>query len=390
MTMHQHKRSMLSGAIELKDGELDPNELVLKSITELQTNVDDRLKAVEGKGVDPKLTERLDRLEAKMNRPGTGVEGGDDKGNDLEAKAFAQFVRKGREALGADEIKTLRVSDDTSGGFLAPDQFVAEIIRNLVLVSNIRQYARVMQTSAGGVILPKRTGTLTAKWVGETETRPPTQPTYGQEEIPINEIACYVDISNRLLEDAAVDIASELSFDFAEEFGRIEGAAFVNGDGIKKPLGIMADPGVPYVANGNATTIQPDGLLALMYALPAYYRNRGEWILNGASIAKVRSLKDAQGRYLWQESLADGQPATLMGRPVVEAPDMADVASGAFPIAYGDIGTGFRIFDRVGLSVLRDPYTQQTNGIVRFHARRRVGAGVVVPQAIRKLKMATS
>jgi HK97 family phage major capsid protein len=370
----------------------DPLAAATQAVDELRTgfetfrtSTDERI-ATELRGV----TERLQGLETRLNRPGAGGQQERQDDNAVERRAFVGFVRHGRETLPDIEARALRVSDQPSGGYLAPDQFEAVLLRELVEVSPIRTAARVTQTSAGAVIMPRRTGTLTAKWVGETETRPGTEPTYGQVEIPVHEMACWVDVSNRLLEDSAINIEDELAFDFAEEFGRLEGEAFVFGDGVKKPIGIMSDAGVTAVPNGNATTLAPDSLIRLMYDLPAQYRNRGSWLLNGGSIATVRLIKDSNGRFLWQESLAEGQPPTLLGRPVIEAPDMPDIAADAFPIAYGDFGAGYRILDRIGLSVLRDPYTQQTNGIVRFHARRRVGAGVVRPEAIRKLRMATS
>lgn len=341
---------------------------------EAETRRDDELKAL--------------RTEiAALKRPGGGS---DDDAPKIEEKAFWGFVRGGSESLEPDERKALVVSDDTRGGFLAPEQFEAQLQKELVEISPIRQAARVTQTTAGRVVWPKRTGTITAKWVGEVEERPRTEPTYGQAALDVHEMAAYIDVSNWLLEDSAIDLAAELSSDFAEEFGRLEGVAFVNGDGIKKPVGIMNDASVPTVLNGHATDLNPDSLIRLMYDLPAYYRNRGSFLLNGASIANIRLLKDGNGRYLWQDSLTEGTPNTLLGRPVVEATDMEDVAANAFPVVYGDFNAGFRIADRVGLSVLRDPYTVATEGLVRFHGRRRVGAGVIRPDAFRKLKMATS
>lgn len=324
---------------------------------------------------------------AALKRPG-GED--DDKAEKVEVKAFWGFVRGGTEALEPDERKALVVSDDTRGGFLAPEQFEAQLQKELVEISPIRQAARVTPTTAGRVVWPKRTGTITAKWVGETEERSKTEPTYGQAALDVHEMAAFIDVSNWLLEDSAIDLAAELSSDFAEEFGRLEGLAFINGDGIKKPVGIMNDPAVPYVPNGHATNFSADALITMMYDLPAFYRNRGSFLLNGASIATIRKLKDGDGRYIWQEGLTAGAPNTLLGRPVVEAVDMPDIESGAFPVVYGDFNAGYRIADRFGLSVLRDPYTQATEGLVRFHGRRRVGAGVIRPDSFRKLKMATS
>ena len=142
---------------------------------------------------------------------------------------------------------------------------------------------------------------------------PETGPTYGQLEIPVHEMACYVDVSNRLLEDAAVNVEDEVAFDLAEEFGRLEGVAFVNGDGVKKPVGVMAAAGVPTASTATRRTCSADALITLMYALPAVYRNSGAWMMNGTTLATVRKLKDGQGNYLWQPAIR--RPAGNDPRP---------------------------------------------------------------------------
>jgi HK97 family phage major capsid protein len=251
--------------------------------------------------------------------------------------------------------------------------------------------ARVGSTASGSVIIPRRTGAPTASWVGETETRSATQSAYGQIEIEIHEMACYIDVSNRLLEDAAVDIAAEVAFDIAEEFGRAEGEAFVEGNGVKRPLGFMSDTNIGYTPGTDSSAVKAEGLIDLYYALKPFYRQRGTWLMNGATIAAVRKLKDAvTGTYIWQPALTAGQPETLLGRPIVECTDMPDVSGNEYPIAFGDFASGYRIYDRIGLSILRDPYSVATSGLTRFHARRRVGGAVVRAEAIRKLKVATS
>lgn len=327
-----------------------------------------------------------DRIETKLARPGARIEKKDD-GETTEAKSFTSFLRKGFEALPSDEVKTLRIADDTAGGFLAPDRFVAELLKNLVLFSPLRSVARVASTAAGSVILPVRTGAITASWVGETQQRPETSPSYGQVEMPVHELACYVDVSNKMLEDAAFDVASDLSRDFAEEFGRAEGAAFVNGDGVKKPVGVLTHAGIETVANGDAAIINPDGILDLFHALPTAYAANAAWGMNRSAIGAIRKLKDGDGRYLWTEPLSEGALPSILGRPVVEMPDMPNAEANSTPIIFGDFGMGYRIFDRVNLSVLRDPYTVQTSGLVRFHARRRVAGGVAKAECFRMLKM---
>ncbi len=144
------------------------------------------------------------------------------------------------------------------------------------------------------------------------------------------------------------------------------------------------------MANGHATNLIPDALINVMYSLPAAYRNTGSWLMNGTTLGVVMKLKDGQNNFLWQPSYQAGQPSTLLGRPVIEDPTMPDPVGNAFPIFYGDFSKAYRIYDRVGMSILRDPYTQATKGMVRFHARRRVGGGPVLTEALRKLKMATS
>lgn len=396
---HASKRALLSGAIELKEGDDDPGSVVQKALDDLQKTVDERLKAIEGKSDASKLAElekkfadaqkRADDLELKMQRPGAHAPR--DERKERETKAFSTFLRHGREALGAEEVKSLQVSPDTQGGYLAPPEFSAEVDKNIVQFSPVRQAARVGQTASGSVLIPKRTGAPNASWVDETETRPETQATYGQIEIPISEAACYIDVSIKLLEDAAVNVEAEVAFDLSEEFGRIEGLAFVSGDGVKKPLGFMASADVLSVNGGEASVIAADGLIDIFYALAPFYRQRGTWMMNGSTLAAIRKLKDeATGAYLWQPGLAAGQPETILGRPVVEAVDMPDIQAGAFPVAFGDFANAYRIYDRVSISLLRDPYTVATKGLVRFHARRRVGGAIVRAEAIRKLKIATA
>ncbi|MBI5260260.1 MAG: phage major capsid protein [Bradyrhizobium sp.] len=333
--------------------------------------------------------DRLDRIETRLNRPGFGRDQVETSEQQAARARFATFLRYGPEGMEPGDRRALVVGDDTKGGYLAPAEFVAEILRGLVQFSPVRAAARVGTTAAGEVLIPKRTGRLTARWVGETETRTSTEPSYGQLRIPVNEAACYVDVSNQMIEDAAVDIAAELALDLAEEFGRLEGAGFVSGDGNKQPLGFMADADVPSVSSGLAANIDPDSLIDALYALAPYYRNRSAWMMNGTTLANVRKFKSGDGQYLWQPSIAAGQPETILGRPVVEAVDMPDIGAGAFPVVIGDFQSGYRIYDRIQLGVTRDPYTIATSGQTRFHARRRVGGGVAKAEAFRKLKCST-
>lgn len=398
---HVSERAMIAGAIELKGDDDEPIAIVQKAIDDLTKSIDDRIKAIEAKGGNAdtdatlkKLVDRLDALEKKSNRPDTGKDDKtDDEKVEAERKAFGSYLRLGNNAP-ADELKTLVVSSDPQGGYLAPNEMSTEMIRDITQYSPIRGLASVRSTTQPGVTYPKRTGITNGLWKGELQAAGASEPTFAQTEIPVREVNTYVDISNQLLQDSAGQAEAEVRLALGEDFGQKEGAAFVKGTGVLDPEGILVAAGVGYTATGNASTLgsaPADKLIDLFYSLKAAYRNRGTWLMNGTTLASIRKLKDSTTNiYLWQPSLAAGQPETILGRPVVEDPEMPDVGAAAEPIVFGDIATAYRIIDRVGLSILVNPYLLATTGITRIHATRRVGGRVVQPAAIKKLRCATS
>ncbi len=390
--MHVSRRALVGAAIELKGGDDDPVAGVTKALDTLSRTVDDRLKAVETKADTTAITTRLDQLEAKLNRPGGGDENSDEAAAE-EVKAFGAYLRHGKEA-GPDTLKTLTVSSDPQGGFLAPPEFSTEFIRDLVEFSPIRALATVRTTTSPSVSYPRRTSVTNAKWKGETQAQEGSEPAFGQVEVPIREVNTFVDVSNQLLQDSAGMAEAEVRLALAEDFGQKEGLAFVKGTGVLDPEGLMTSAAVGYTPSGNASTLgsaPADLLISHYYSLPAAYRARGSWLMNGKTLAAVRKLKDGTtGVYLWQPSYQAGQPETLLGRPVIEVPDMDDIGAVAEPIAFGDIATAYRIVDRVSLSILVNPYLLATNGITRIHATRRTGAAVVQPAALKKIRCATS
>lgn len=347
----------------------------------------DRLTAAQ-KAFQVELGSRVDQIETRLNRPGFAIGAGG--GKDQRAPEMADwevFIRRGPGAL--DRQNSLVIGDDTAGGFLAPDGFVADLARNITLFSPIRSLARVSSMSVPSLKLPRRTGKMTGSWVGETEDRPETAPTYGQDDYSAKEMACFVDISNSLLEDSAFDLSAELAIDFAEEFGRLEGKAFVNGTSGKEPEGFMQNADVPVKNSGAAAAVTADGLIDLYHALPWPYRNNAVWGMNAKTLGSVRKHKSGDGLYLLALAGHHNAPATtILGRPVVEMPDLDDEGANKFPVIFADFMQLYRIFDRLQLSVLRDPLTQATKGQLRLHARRRVAGGVRKAEAGVRLKCA--
>ncbi len=331
------------------------------------------------------LSKRLDKIEARSARLPLSPEAGEDG---LEKRAFAAFIKAGKEAMQAEEVRALRSSDSAAGGVTVPEGFASELLKKLNENSPIRALATVTTISTGELVLPKVTANPTAAWVAETAARPSTEPAFAQVKIDAHEAGCYVDVSQRLLEDNAVNLEGELSTMLAAEFARLEGLAFLKGDGTGKPKGIVGHADFTTLANGHATNLSADALIRLMYSLPATYRNRAVWLANGTTIGKLRTLKDGSGNYLWRPSLAEGSPETLLGRPIVEAVDMDDIAADEIPLVFGDIKAAYRVADRVGVSLLRDPFSVATSGLIRFHSRIRVGGDLVRGAAVKGLLMA--
>ncbi|KQN72395.1 phage major capsid protein [Devosia sp. Leaf64] len=358
--------------------------------TPMETATDENA-ALELKAVNDnfaKLTARLDKVEAKANRPAAANDNGNVPTEAL--KSFGNYLRLGRMDADTIERKALTVANDAPNYVLAPKEVSEEFIRNLVEWSPVRAIADVRTINTHAILLPKRTGITNAKWTGEAVAAEASQPTFGQMEIAVKELTTFVDLSNWMVEDSAEVAEREVRLALAEDFAKKEVTGFVNGTAAAEVKGFMADAGIAAYVNGHATLISADALISMLYSVPGAFRSRGTWAMNGNTLAAVRKLKDGQGNYLWQPSYQAGQPETILGRPVVEMLDMPDIAANTFPIAFGDFKAGYRIYDRLDLSVLSNPFTLATEGQTRFHARRRVGAGVVRPEAFRKLKMATA
>lgn len=338
-----------------------------------------------------KLSDELEQTQTALSRSIKGDAGPIAGRRTDEQKAFDTFTRMGIEVMTPEERKALTVSTDTTGGYLAPAEYVREIIKAQVEFSPMRTIARVRQTVGPSTKIPKRTGQFSAVWTSEQGTRSETDGLrYGMEDVPNHELYGLVDISQQNLEDSAFDLESELQAEFSEQFAVAEGAAFVSGTGVGKPFGFLSASDVGITNSGNASAVTADGMIDLYHAVKTAYARNGSWTLNRRTLGAVRKLKSEDNQYLWQPGLATLRPSTILDAPYVEVPDMPDVAAGAavYPIAFGDFRRAYTIVDRVMMSVLRDPFTQATSGNVRFLARRRVGGQVVLAEAIRKLKIA--
>ena len=310
---------------------------------------------------------------------------------DAHTKGIVNLTQEQQKTLSdvTAEYKSLSVNNDATGGYLAPSEYVREILKTVTEISPARQLARVRTTGGKSILLPKRTGQFAAVWVAEQGARAETPGlNWGMLEIHAHEMYALIDISAQNLEDSAFNLESEISFEATEQFAVAEGAAFVSGNGVGKPEGFMVNPDVGIVNSGSAAVITADGLFSLKHAIKTAYSRNASWSLNRTTLGSVRKLKDTSGQYLWQSGLAAGKPNTLDGDPYVEVPDMPSEGANAFPVAYGDFKRAYTLVDRIAMDMLRDPFTQATSGNIRFLFRRRLGGMVTMPEAIAKLKCA--
>lgn len=350
-----------------------------------------------------KSQERIAELETALARKPVGQSPDEEKHEVFEnwARATVKSAVYGRDSLQAKESaalleeKALSVADDSTGGFLAPNEYVNEILKGVVEMSPMRTITSVRSTSNRAIMIPKRTQTGAAAWVSELGNRSETQnPTFGMEEIPTHEMYALIDISEQNLEDSAFNLEQFIRDESTEQFAVTEGLAFVTGNAVGKPEGVLDNSDVGETVSGSAATIadssgQANGMIDLYHDLKTAYARNATWILNRSTLGEVRKLKDGNNNYIWQNGLADLRPNTILGQPYVEMPDMPDQAANAYPVMFGDFRRGYIVVDRISMSILRDIYTQATGGLIRFIFRRRVGGQVVISEALRKLKCST-
>jgi HK97 family phage major capsid protein len=345
-----------------------------------------------------RINKKLDELTLKSRRPTIGDTV---KAEPTEHKrAFEQYVRKGEvQGLFDLEAKAMSIGSNPDGGYLVPQETETEIGRLLSRASPIRAIADVRQVSSAIYKKPFVTTGAAAGWVGEAVARPQTNsPTLAELSFPTMELYAQPAATQALLDDSVVNLDEWIAREIETVFAEQETEAFINGDGVNKPKGFMTYPKIAnatwswgntgYIATGVAGAFAAanpsDKLLDVIYALKAGYRQNARWVLNRSVQGAIRKFKDSQGNYLWQPAATADGSATLMGFPVVESEYMPDIATDAHAIAFGDFKRGYLVVDRVGVRVLRDPYS--TKPYVLFYTTKRVGGGMQDFDAVKTLK----
>jgi HK97 family phage major capsid protein len=397
----------------------DSHDSFLHAFEAFKETNDERLEQIERRmAADVVTTDKLDRINRvldeykatvdslvlKASRPHRGG-GFPQPGAAGEHKsAFDGYMRRGETGnLRRLEEKALSVGSDADGGYLVPEEVEAGVMRALREASPIRAISGVRQVSGNTYKKPFAITGAATGWVAETGTRAQTNsPTLAELAFPTMELYAMPAATQTLLEDAAVNIdewvAEEVRIAFAEQ----ENTAFVSGDGTNQPKGFLSYTTVAEdswawakigylttgVAGGLPVSDPADTLIDLVYTLRSPYRANAHWVMNRSTQAEIRKIKDGDGNYIWRPGEQAGQGATLMTFPIAETEDMPEIDTDSFSIAFGDFGRGYLVVDRLGIRILRDPFSAKP--YVLFYTTKRVGGGVQDFNAIKLLKFGTA
>jgi HK97 family phage major capsid protein len=417
-------------------------KLVNSSFEEFKRVNDQRIAEIEKKGVaDPLLEEKIARIEADLTKAQTIADEAalaskrqsrvvtDEKGDrvDLDAKAsdwagmlarrrgeavpsfnaagmdaykaaFDKFLRKGEEIMSVDERKSLSVGTDPDGGYVVNPDLSGRIVMRVFETSPMRAYASIQVISSDALEGLFDLNEASSGWVGEEDSRPETgTPALGKWRIPVHELYAKPKATQKLLDDASINMEAWLASKVAEKFARDEANAFVVGNGSNKPRGFLTYasgttlPGtIEQFPTGASAALAsaPDGgdaLINALYGLKQQYRANATWFMNRSTTRLVRRAKDSDGAYIWSPGIQAGQPATLLGYPVAAFEDMPDPAASSLSIAVGDMREAYQIVDRLGIRTLRDPYSAKP--YVEFYTTKRVGGDVVNFEAIKLIRL---
>lgn len=349
-----------------------------------------------------KKEKQLSDLEAKMNRPGFAGASFEDQLKADHKKAFNAFVRKGvTDGLADLQLKAVQVGVDADGGYAVPEEMSQTIYSMLEAHSPMRAVCDVRTVGTEDIKQLVDIGGVTSGWVAETDSRPGTNapqlavvtPTFG-------EIYAQPSATQKAIDDIFFDVESWLTTSIEREFAKQENIAFTTGNGTNKPKGLLAATMATTdddtralgtfqylktgVASGMPATNPSDLLIDLITALKSRYYGNARFMMNRQTLAAIRKWKDGQNNYLWQPGLQSGEPNSILGFPYTYNDDFPSIGANALCLAFGDFREAYIILDRVGIRLLRDPYTNKP--YVNFYVTKRVGNMILNTEALKFIK----
>ncbi len=360
-----------------------------------QASAETKAKVEEINADIAKLQTELKNTQAALSRSAQfeEIEAKNEKNKKFKAHhaAVSEYMRKGAHT-NQQELKDLSIQVEQDGGFLVTPETSSEIIKAVNETTPMRQIASVQTIGSSSLEILCDLQRISSGWVGETQARPKTDtPQFQKLEIQVHEIYAQPAATQNFLDDAAINVESWLGEKVSEEFALKENDAFINGNGVLKPKGILsyvagtAFGEIQQVETAGVGVIAGDDLIELQYALKKAYRKNGKFMMQSQTEKAVRKLKDGQNNYLWAPGFNGSTGSSILGHEIVDGEDMPTLAQGALAIAFGDFKKGYQIVDRIGTRVLRDAYTQKP--FVLFYTTKRVGGGVKDFSAIKLMKI---
>ena len=341
--------------------------------------------------------ERLEAMDAELSRPLTSpltekpaapvkTDEKTGRASDEYSAAFWNQTRR-KDSVTPEMKNALQEGVDSEGGYLVPDEFEHTLVQALEQENIVREHAHVFTTSSGNHKIPVVTSKGTASWIDEEGAIPESDDVFGQQMIGAHKVGTLIKVSEELLNDSAFDLEGYFASEFARRIGNKEEDAFFNGDGVGKPLGILAATGGAQVGvtAASATAVTADEIIDLFYSLEAPYRKNAIWVLNDASIAAIRKLKDNNGQYLWQPALHEGTYDTLLGKRIFTSPFVPEMKSGQKSVIFGDLSF-YWIGDRQGITFKRLNERYADTGQIGFIATKRLDGKLILPEAVKVLQ----
>lgn len=348
---------------------------------EIKTMEDDRAK----RDVLKAREDMLDKVDTRQFRPDETVGEKIGRASEEYRQAYDSFLRRGKNALDATEIRALQVGTDSEGGYLVPDEFEKTLVEGLTNVNVMRQLCTVIQTSNGTTDIPVVSSQGSADWTLEEAAYKESDDAFTQVTLSAYKLTRIIKVSEELLNDSAFGIEGYIAKSFSNAFGIAEENAFVNGDGSSKPTGITDSAGVGVTAAA-PTAITADELIDLYHSLGRAYRQRASFLMADSTAKIIRKLKDGDSQYIWQPGLQAGQPDRILSRPVYISDYCEAATAGLKPIVFADFSY-YWIADRVGRSFQRLNELYAANGQVGFKASQRLDGKLTLAAAAKVLQM---
>jgi HK97 family phage major capsid protein len=362
-----------------------------------------RMKLSGGGDAADEIKHARDFTELRMMRRGelkAGTTLSDDKVDLAEYKSYIEnfklYLRQNdSRPFGGDEKKAMSIGSDPDGGYFVSPAVSSRVSQIIYESSPMRALATIETISTDKLEIPVDEDEATFEWAGETQAPSETNtPKVGDQVIPVFEMRAKPKASQQLLEDAGVNVQAWLGRKVGEKFARGEASAFINGTGMRRPRGILTYPNgtvrgtIEQLVSGDANLVTFDGLIRLSTGIKSDYAPGSSFLMQRATVGAVMLLKYAgTGEYIWRQNQQEGKPSLLLGQPVYEAADLPAIAAGTLPIAFGNFKRGYTIVDRLGITVLVDPYSEKP--YVQFYSRKRVGGDVTNFEAFKLLKIST-